>query len=379
MERKQQVTSVPHGHKELCLAVTMLLSVTVVLSGCHRATLPPSRSAATDPTASRPASRKGAADPTASIDYEVAEKDKDELDRAVQKKEQGESPTGWYYIEETTWIPAVDTLGRSLQKARRDIAENHLDAAAANVRRGTSFLMDEMGKVAGASQKRLEDTIARLNRIALALEAGRLDKAGIDKAFAAAHRADVQDRWVSATTEEWVPLLDQPDVHLNRARDLFLSKALDDAALELRKAVAYMEIENSRVPGEAKGGLDKPIEALKALAEEVEKGAVDDVAELDDVFTRIDYALAKHHYLSSVSHWERLDQAATGYSMKAAAQYLEHAVERTKTNAAETTDAVVQKTMAIAEGLIEDTGAASKDTGKQLAKMGQVIIEMGGE
>jgi hypothetical protein len=96
------------------------------------------------------------------------------------------------------------------------------------------------------------------------------------------------------------------------------------------RAVAYMEIENSRVPGEAQGGLDKPIKELKDLAEEVEKGVVDDVAKLDDVFTRIGYAMAKHHYLSSVSYFE-------------------------------------------------NTGTASKDTGKQLAKMGQVIIEMGGE
>ena len=367
MKRKQQAMSVPHGYKELILKGAISLSITVIFSGCHKATPPPRT--------------PDAASPTANTDYEATmvenRVEKDEMNQAVQKKDQGEDSTGWYYIEETTWIPVVDTLGRSLQKARHDISENRLDAAAANVRLGTAFLMDEIVKVEGSAKKELEDTVSLLNQIGLELEGGQVDKAKIDKAFSAAHRADIEDRWVAATTEEWVPFLDQPEVHLNRARAHFLQKELDETALEIRKAVAYMEIENNHALGEVKGGLDEPIKELRDLAKEVEKGAVDDVAKLDDVFTRIDYALAKHYYLASASHWEQLDQAATGYSMQAAAQYLAHAAERTKGIATDATDEFVQKTLSIAEGLIKGTGDASKKAGKQLEKMEQIVVEIG--
>jgi hypothetical protein len=368
MKRKQQMLSACRSGKVFFWIVAIWAGIAVISSGCRR-TMPPS-------------STPAAADNMGNTEYESVMADKDEIDQTVHKKEQGEDSDGWYYIEEKTWIPVVDTLGRSLQKARHDIAENRLDAAAANVRRGTAFLMNEMSKLDGSSdaaQKQLEDTVALLNQIALDLEAGRLDKTKIDKAFAAAHRIDIQNRWIVATTEEWVPFLDQPDVHLNRARDLFRQKNFDAAALELRKTIAYMELENNRVPGEAKEALNEPIKELEELSKEVEKGAVDDVAKLDDVFTRIDYALAKHHYRASVFHWEDLDLAATGYSMKAAAQYLEHAIERTKMIATDTTNAFVQKTMSIADGLIKGAGTASKDAGKQLEKMGQVIIDMEGK
>ena len=95
---------------------------------------------------------------------------------------------------------------------RNDIDENKLTAAAAQVRQGIAYLKDEMRKIKGSSQSRLQEVVDMLDRTGIELEAGRLDKAAVDKAFAAAYRTDVETRWVTTMTEEWVPLLDQPEI-----------------------------------------------------------------------------------------------------------------------------------------------------------------------
>jgi HAMP domain-containing protein len=272
---------------------------------------------------------------------------------------------------------AQDELGKSLEKARRDIADNNLKSAAANVRQGLSFLKDEIRETEGTDQKQLQAAVALLEQVSSELDSGKLDKARIDKAFAASHRADVEERWVAVTSEEWIPYIDQPDTHLNQARAHLLKKNFGEAAMEIRKASAYMELEKSRAVDEANGLLDEPIKEPKDLADAVEKGTVDDVAKLDDAFARADHALARHHYLAAANAWKSREQAAAGYSMWAAARYLERAVERTEEAANDATGAVITKTRSVAEGLIDGAGDVAEETGKQIEKMGKAIQELG--
>jgi hypothetical protein len=337
-----------------------LLLVTIVSTGCTKTAPPPKNEA------------------TAKTELSMTIADAEAVKPTVTPKKTGEDSSGWYYLEEARWIPVVDKLGEHLQEARHQIAQGELGLAAENVRQGIAFLETEVARLDGngTSVKHLKQAVVQLKQIGDKLDAGEWSKWEIDNAFADAYRADLEERWVAVTVEEWTPLFDQPDDHLTLAREYFLNGAYDNAALEIRKTVAYAEIEKFRVPGESGGQLDAAVDNLATLAEDVEHGRVEDVAKLDRAFGNIDYVLAKHHYLSAVHHWEELETASTGYAMKAAAQYLQHAFDRTKVVPSNGVRSQLDKSISIANALILGTKTKENDVSAQLDKLGLEITEL---
>ena len=79
----------------------------------------------------------------------------------------------------------------------------------------------------------------------------------------------------------------------------------------------------------------------------------------------------------TATHWEKLDKAATGYAIKAATNYLEHAVARSKRLATDTTETFIEESLIIAEGLIEGKSNMSKKMAGQLERMAQVVAGIG--
>jgi hypothetical protein len=288
------------------------------------------------------------------------------------------SPSEWYVIDETTYVPVLDGLGEHMLAARNSFLKKDSKAAAMHVREGANFLTKEESKAREEDREKLKATVTELNNLAARLDKGEVkDVRQIDTAYAKAHQTDIEHLWVISDEEIWFPYVEEPDAHFNKAHDSFLKKDYKTAATEIRKAVAYVKLESGRAATDSRKTLNASAQELETLAKDVEKGAVKDVKKLDDAFARADQALAKSHYVKASESWSRKLYHKTGYELKAATHSLEKATSWAGGEASAAASTAVKDGRMVTGKLISGTGWAMDEVGKAIDSVGQEIERLG--
>jgi serine protease Do len=81
--------------------------------------------------------------------------------------------------------------------------------------------------------------------------------------------------------------------HFRKARESYLEKNSQEAASEIQKGAAEIQAEADQASDRAKGILQATVSKMEVLAEEVKKGAINSVKELDEAFAEAYHALAQ--------------------------------------------------------------------------------------
>ncbi|MBN1577518.1 MAG: hypothetical protein JW913_13250 [Chitinispirillaceae bacterium] len=69
-------------------------------------------------------------------------------------------------------------------------------------------------------------------------------------------------------------------------------------------------------------GLVSSYKGLNKVADDVEKGTTTSVKDLEELFAKTHFALAKHHYLKAVEAQSTKDAKRTGHFLKSAVIHL---------------------------------------------------------
>lgn len=250
------------------------------------------------------------------------------------------SPTEWIQYDDTNFTPVLDDVSSHLAAARAALAKKDLPTASEAMQAAARALQaqgDRAAKVdsqlAAADMKLARDTHARMAALARKLDATALQiKAGkvtttaaLDKTIDKASRADLERRWLVSDVTTWYPVIEEPQRHFTAAAEAFAKKDYKAAAIEVRKAEAYLRLESARATGDAKKSLDTANAGLEKTAQALDKGAVKTEKNLDKSFASADHALALAHRAKAAESWARKAYDNAGYELKASAQSLESA------------------------------------------------------
>jgi hypothetical protein len=125
--------------------------------------------------------------------------------------------------------------------------------------------------------------------------------------------------------QDWLALENDLPRDFHQAREDFLKRDFQAAALRIRKGVTFLKVEAARASGDTKQALLTLAGELEKLASDVEKDTVRSVKDLDDAFVHTHYALAKHHHEQALAYQAKKDYKKAGYYLAAAVLHFEQA------------------------------------------------------
>lgn len=285
------------------------------------------------------------------------------------------SPADWIEYDDLSYTPVIDDVSTNLAAARAALASKDPAKAADAMRAAARALQLQGDKVATLERQRAaadlrhaRDTHARmmalsrqLDTTAEQIKAGKLPTtAALDQTLGKAARSDLERRWLVTDLTTWYPLTAQPQQHFGAALEAFAKKDGKTAAVEVRKAEAYVRLEAARATGEARQGLDATRGDLEKLAQALDKGSLKTEKDLDRAFANADHALAIAHRADAAESWARKAHDRAGYELKAAAQDLDNAATWTGTQAKAAATAAAADARAVGDKLASG-GVWSKD------------------
>ncbi len=182
--------------------------------------------------------------------------------------------------------------------------------------------------------------------------------------------------WVIVEEDYLFFLDDEPQTHFEKAKESFLEGDKKATAKEIRKAVVFMKLEESRATAEGKEALSTSIDELNKLADDIEKGAAVSDKDLDHAFARAHQALTKHH-LSKAKEEYGKDSKKAGYELKAAANHLEYAVKWSGGKMEEGFDAGVSDARTIAGKIIDGAGWTAEKVSKAMEYLANESDKLG--
>ncbi|MGB7415370.1 MAG: hypothetical protein WA902_14280 [Thermosynechococcaceae cyanobacterium] len=257
----------------------------------------------------------------------------------------------WVETETTEIIPVVDALGQHLHQARLSFEKQDNQKAAVQIKQAAAFLIKEKGRASLEGQSNIDEAVEDLNAFADMVKDGKITSIkALDPVFAQAYQADIENLWVVATEEQWVPIVEKSEYYWRSAHDAFIVDDNLDAAKDIHKGVAFLKLRSHHFRGAEKQALMESANTLQTLAEQVQKGEVKDVAVLDKAF-------AKEHLMVAKADASQAGQDVTGqktkeagYALKAAAHNLEAAAKWVQKESV--VQSTVIKTREMAEGLV---------------------------
>jgi hypothetical protein len=277
----------------------------------------------------------------------------------------------WLIIQGNNYIPVVDELGRNIQRARQEFLETNFQAAAAEVRKGADFLKQEMGPASPSEKAKLSAAIKEMEELADSLDKNSVTSLeALDRVFAKAHQADMENSWAVVGLERWFPFVESTGQHLNNAREAYLKRDFRTAATEIRKAEALLKLQANRGSTEGRGDLEAARNALEALATKIEMGSVLQSQVLSNTFAAAQYALARVHEQLALQQWADKDRVNTGFELKAAILHLE---KGDSWAGHEREPGFVKNSLKLSEELIEGRAVAGKSVDRGIENIGRVI------
>jgi hypothetical protein len=155
-----------------------------------------------------------------------------------------------------------------------------------------------------------------------------------------------------------------PQEQFQKARENFLKGDFNDAAAEVRQAASFLMGESVKAAGEAKQDLIQSAQNLDKLADGVEKKAIGSEKDLDESFTRAEYALARYYQSKASEAWEKEEVSEAGLYLKAAGMQLEDAFTWAGGRIDEKSKDAIQKAKDVGERMEKGAAAAGSDVVK---------------
>jgi len=228
-----------------------------------------------------------------------------------------------------------------------------------------------------------EDIAARakaaesLIELADKVEQGQVKAANdLNAAFIESYRVDIDHRLVHLKSEEVAHLVDKPAQHLERAIEVFNNKDNQLAATEIRKALAFFNLDEARASGAPRDALNKTMANLAALAMQLEDKQPLKVSELETAFGQAHQALANYHHSRAA---ETTDQVEAGYELQAAAHHLERALLRTGHSIEGEQATFINALNTIANDMTAGKNLNAKQVSQTLERLGQELEDLGQE
>ena len=302
------------------------------------------------------------------------------------------SPTDWIEYDDATYTPVLDDVSAALARARAALAgKDNAKASEAMTAaaRALQAQADRAGKIdrqrAAADMTLARETHAKMVALAKKLDAtaaqirsGKVPTtAALDKTLNKSARADLERRWLVTDVTGWYPVAEEPQRHFTAAAAAFAKKDYKSAAVEVRKASAYLRLESTRAVGDARKGLDAADAGLDRTARSLDKGSIKTEKELDQAFASADQALAVAHRAKAAEDWARKDYVDAGYELKAAAHGLESAATWTGGEAKAAAAAGASDARAVGDKLASGGVWARKEVAKGFASLGGALNELG--
>jgi predicted nucleic acid-binding Zn-ribbon protein len=215
----------------------------------------------------------------------------------VVNQDENITPDDWVIVNDETFIPVVDKLGEHLSQARRDYLKGDNKAAAVAMREGAAFLKQELPKALKESQTALNKSIEDLQKNASLVENNQITSVtDLDQIFVQAYQADTEHLWAIIDDQEWIPIIEKPQQHWQTARKDFLNKDNRSAAIEVRKGIAFLDLEAHRTTDEnIKSTLSNTIQNLEQLSKDIKEGKVTDVETLNRGFAKAQLAMGQFY------------------------------------------------------------------------------------
>lgn len=186
--------------------------------------------------------------------------------------------------------------------------------------------------------------------------------------------------WSAYENEIWKVLIDEPEIHFQKAHELFMKKNYAGAASEIRKGSAFVKLEATRSNEEEKEALKGLAQDLDQLADSVENGLVVTDADLRFHFARADQTLVRHHYTKATEYWTKNEVENAGHELKGATGYLENAWkwsdQRMDLNTADAVKGlhnVYGKMIKGSDWTKDEVAKGMQDMGNEMTKLGKAM------
>lgn len=269
-----------------------------------------------------------------------------------------------WIVEEDLWIPVIDALGRHLQSARAYFLDGDFAFAASEMRIATALMDQELAAEASPDMiVRMNSIIQDLNTMADKLdnsdEAKKVELTEVDDLISRAFYMDVEHGWSGAiTTHEIALLVAHPSYHFQKSVNWLLIGDSQEAAAELRKGIAFLNLQAARAPNElTKTGLRQIVEELTQMADKLDEGQDVTVEELDQVLANANYLLTRNYYQELL----KIDKPTAADELRRAATFLKTETEQADEEVKATLVAASDRIEALINALEMDGSIAAKD------------------
>jgi len=174
--------------------------------------------------------------------------------------------------------------------------------------------------------------------------------------------------------EDYIEAIEEePESRFHRAREFFFKNDMQAAAKEIRKSAAFLRLELGWATKEGKGPLIASARELDKLADDLESGAVTSVKELDDAFSRANYALARHYHLKALESHGKQAYKKLASELKAAAKHLKHALLWSRNKIESVFNDLMKDIQSMAEKLMKEEKQTQDEVGKMIESIGNEI------
>lgn len=178
-----------------------------------------------------------------------------DLDKAIDRAARADMERRWLVTDVATWYPVSEEPQRHFTDAVAAYAQKDYKAAAADIRKATSYLRLEAGRAAGDAYWELHSSIVQLDKLAASVEKGGVkEEHAMARAFAKANHALALE-------------------HRSKAAESWARKEYDKAGYEFKAAAHGLESAAGWVGGEAATGASLAVADTRALGEKLASGA----------------------------------------------------------------------------------------------------------
>ncbi|MEO8037651.1 MAG: hypothetical protein ABI794_02725 [Betaproteobacteria bacterium] len=182
-------------------------------------------------------------------------KSKADLDKLIDKAARSDMERRWLVTDVATWYPVSQEPQRHFTDAVADYARQDYPAAAADIRKATSYLRLEAARASGSTRQELRGSIAQLDKLAFAVEAGSpKEQHAMSRDFAKASHALALE-------------------HRAKAAQSWTRKEYDKAGYELKAAAHGLESAAGWLGTEASSGASATVVATRELGDKLAAGA----------------------------------------------------------------------------------------------------------
>jgi len=177
-----------------------------------------------------------------------------DLDKAIDRATRTDMERRWLVADVTTWYPVTEAPQRHFTEAVANYARKDYNAAAADIRKATSYLRLEAGRATGEPKQELDRSIVQLDTLAASVERREVkDEHSMATVFVNANHALALE-------------------HRSRAAESWARKDYDQAGYELKAASVGLESAASWAGGEAKAGASATVAETRALGDKLASG-----------------------------------------------------------------------------------------------------------